>query len=145
MSSQFHERPLVLLNEVAITQAATATGAWFTCPRAQAFNIWYYCTSAGAPSVTLNFDYSIFGLESLTTTTTVPPTRAYGLFHPAYTGRTNYRTIALASGVITLDAWTHIDTPDEMKYPFASCRIRAVEANAGAVTTLTVAIGIQGL
>jgi hypothetical protein len=143
MSSRFHERSIVLLNEVAIVQAATSTGVWMTCPRAQAFNIWYYCTSAGAPSVTLNFDYSIFGLEALTQAP--PGTYAYGTFHPASTARTNYRTISLASGVITLNAWTHIDTPAEMKYPFASCRIRAVEADAAAVTTLTVAMGIQGL
>lgn len=144
MSSQFHERALVLLNEVAIVKAATATGVWMTCPRAQAFNIWYYATSAGAPEGALYFDYSIFGLESFTQAP--PGTYAYGLFHPAYASRTNYRTITLkASGAFALDAWTHIDTPAEMKYPFASCRIRATEGDVAAVTTLTVAIGIQGL
>ena len=142
MSDQFHTRPVVFLNEVAITKGATSTGSWFTMPRAQAFNIWYYMTATGAPSITISFDYSIFGLDSFTQSAAG---YTAGLFHPSYASRTNYRTITLGTGITTKDAWTHIDTPDEMKYPFSAARIRVTEADVAAVTTLTVAFGIQGL
>ncbi len=146
MSDQFTARPLVFLNEVAITKGATSTGSWFKVSRLQAMNIWWYMTASGSPSISLYFDYSIFPAgERQTTTTMGPPTFAAGLFSPSYTGRTNYRTVTLGTGLTTKAAWTHVDTSAELLYPFCSARVRAVEADVAAVTTLTFAIAYQGL
>lgn len=144
MSDQFHARPVVLLNETAITQNTTATGSWFNMPRAQAFNLWWYMTASGAPDVTIYLDYTIWKKGDVSVTSREPPTTTPSTFAPESTSRTNYRTITLASNQTTKAAWTHIDTPDEMKYPFSCCRVRVTENNVAAVTTFTFAMAIQG-
>ena len=145
MSDQFHERPLVLLNAATITKNGTVTGEWFNCPRAQAFNFCYRITSAGAPDITIYIDYWLWPKGDTVKVADIPPTFTPTAFAPEYAAVDNDISVSLVTGVLTLDAWTHVDTPDGLKYPFACCRARAVENNVAAVTGITVVMGYQGL
>ena len=45
----------------------------------------------------------------------------------------------------TKGAWQHYDTPAELKYPVCWARVRAVENNVAAVTTLSVVVAFNGM
>jgi len=129
------------INEKAIAQNATIYGpgggaaadGWVLCKTGTGFNIWYYMTSAGAPTVNLTLRYTLFR-----------PGHG-GTHDPDSTARANYRTVTLGAALAVLDAWTHIDTPAEIRdYPFVAYQIVATENNVAAVTTLSVAIARNG-
>ena len=132
-----------VLNEVVIAQAgtkygpgdsATAAGSdWVLCKVAEGFNIWYYMTATGAPTVGLTFQYTIFrpGIG--------------GTHDPDSTARDNFRGVSLGAALSTKGAWTHIDTPAEIRdYPFIAYRLKATENNVAAVTTFSVVVCRNG-
>lgn len=129
--------PDILINEKAIARAGTIYGpgggaakdGWVICKAGEGFNIWYYLTATGAPTINLTLLYTIFR-----------PGRG-GTFDPDSADRNNYRTLTLAAALSTKNAWTHIDTPAEIRdYPFVAYRVVATENDVAAVTTFTVAI-----
>ena len=135
----FHGAPNILLNEVAIAKAGVSTNTvWTPAKGGEGFNFWAYLQSAGAASLLLQIEYSIFypGYKAGATL----QTDGLGLFDPNSTVRTNYRTITLVTANTTKDKWVHFDTPTEFRYfPSAVYRIRATENNVAAITALTVA------
>ena len=139
----FQSEPTILMNQVAITKNGnnTADGSfrWVKCPGGEGFNFWYYATSAGAPNATIALDITIFKPGLLIA-------GGSAIFDADYATRNNYRTITLAAaGVITLDAWTHINTPAELAYPFYAMRPRVTENDVAAITAFDFAVSFNAM
>lgn len=112
------------IKEQALAQAGTATGAWEKVSVGDGFSFWAYWTASGSPSLTFYVDYSPFEKDG-------------SACAPSSTDRTNYLTATLASAVTTKDTLVRYSCPTAMTEPFVYMRLRAVEGNVAAVTTLT--------
>jgi len=124
---RFHASPVFLINEEAIEQDETKTGAWVKMKVGESFNILWKMTSDASPSITIDCDVTPFDPDTYVNTVHDPNSTTY----------TNYRRITLGSGLTTQDALQHIDTPAEMLYPFVAARLVVTEANVGAITTFS--------
>ena len=130
-------------NEVAITKNGSDTSGWISAKGAEGFNFWLYMTAAGAPDVTVTFEYTL--LPPGYSRTSTKSTDGLDLLDPNSTDRTNYRSVTIKANETTQDAWQHYNTPTELKYPMSHYRIKCTENNVAAVTTLSFIVAHNGM
>lgn len=125
------------LNGSAIAQNATSTTPWIPWHNTELILgvdnpvMWYYATSAGAPSVTITAYVTPFECANENTNPALP-----------ISGGSNYQTVTiLTATVITLDAWTEVVLPDAFsQYPWKWVKFAVAEQNVAAITAFYLAL-----
>ena len=112
--------------EQALTRNSSLDSGWLKVRAGEGFSFWFIMVAAGAPSVSLYVDYSPFEQDGEDT-------------DPSTSGRTNYVTSTLGTGITTKDVLVQYACPTALKSPFVNIRLRVVEADVAAATSVTFA------